>query len=74
MKVKILSSTNDAINDYCGEIRKMFIHNNQLYLEKLDKPGWGITTSQILEQICEGDIITIKTLNSTYELEVVEED
>jgi len=74
MNVRILSSTNDAIKKYIGEIRNMFIQNNQLCLEKLDKPGWGITTSRILEQTREGDILTVKTLNSIYELEVVEED
>lgn len=73
MKVKILNSTNPKIREYIGEIRNYFKMGNLACLEDLNEPGYGIQTSAIVSEKRENNIITIKTRNSVYELEIVEE-
>lgn len=72
MKVKILSSTNPKIKKYVGETRNYFKMYGFACLEDLNKPGYGIQTSKIIEEEKEGNILKIKTKNSIYELEVLE--
>ncbi|MCI8575830.1 MAG: hypothetical protein HFI09_05105 [Bacilli bacterium] len=72
MLVRIISSTNPGIEKYIGEKRRYFKAYGCACLEKLDEPGWGISTSRILEETEEGNIIKIKTKNSEYILEKVE--
>lgn len=74
MLVRIISSTIPKIQKYAGEKRRYFKMNNQACLEDLNKPGWGITTSTIIEEKEDGKLITIKTKNSTYVLEKIEEE
>jgi len=74
MLVRIVSSTNPKTQKYIGEKRRYFKMYGQACLEDLNKPGWGITTSKILEEKEEGKLITIKTKNSTYVLEKIEEE
>lgn len=73
MLVKIVSSTNPKIRKYIGETRRYFQQFGCACLEELDKPGWGIRTSKILDEKIEGKIIKIKTKNSEYVLEKIEE-
>lgn len=73
MKVKILGSTNSKIEEYIGEIRNYFRMGNVACLEDLNKPGYGIKTSSIVSEQQDGNIIKIKTMNSIYELEIVED-
>jgi len=74
MLVKIVSSTNPKIHKYIGETRRYFQQFGRACLEKLDQPGWGISTSKILDEKIEGNIIKIKTKNSEYVLEKIEEE
>lgn len=73
MKVKILGSTNPEIKKYIGEIRNYFKMGNTVCLEDLNKPGYGIKTSSIINEKTENNIIKIKTKNSIYELEIMED-
>lgn len=73
MLVKIISSTNPGIQKYVGEKRRYFKMYNRACLEDLNKPGWGIKTSKIIEEKEEGKLITIKTKNSVYVLERIKE-
>ena len=73
MKVKILGSTNSKIEEFIGEIRNYFRMGNVACLEDLNKPGYGIKTSRIVSEQQDDNIIKIKTMNSIYELEIVED-
>ncbi len=73
MKVKILNSSNPKIKKYIGEVRNYFKMGGCACLEDLKEPGYGIQTSRIIDEKKEGNIITIKTKNSTYELEIIKE-
>lgn len=72
MKVRILSSTNPKIKKYIGETRNYFRMGNIACLEDLNKPGYGITTSSVINEKKENNILKIETRNSLYELEIVE--
>ena len=74
MLVKIVSSTNPKIQKYVGEIREYFKEFDTACLEDLNQRGYGIRTSKILEEKIDGKIIKIKTKNSEYVLEKVEEE
>ena len=73
MLVKIISSTNPGIEKYFGETRRYFEMFGQACLEDLNKPGYGIQTSNIVDKEEKDNIITIYTKNSTYVLEKIEE-
>ena len=74
MLVRIISSTNPRIHKYIGETRRYFKQFGCACLEKIDEPGWGISTSRILEEKEEENQIYIKTKNSEYYLEKIEEE
>ena len=73
MKVRILNSTNEKIKEFIGEERNYFQMYGCACLENLTEPGYGIRTSKLITEKREGNIITIKTKNSDYELEVLDE-
>lgn len=73
MRVRILDSTNEKIKKYIGEERNYFQIYGCACLESLTEPDYGIQTSKIITEKREGNIIIIKTKNSNYELEVLEE-
>ena len=73
MKVKILNSSNPKIKKYIGEVRNYFKMGGYACLEDLKEPGYGIKTSKIVDEKKEGNIITLDTKNSTYELEIMKE-
>lgn len=74
MLVKIISSTNPKIQKYVGEKREYFKQFDTACLEDLNNRGYGIRTSKILEEKIEGKIIKVKTKNSDYILEKIEEE
>lgn len=74
MLVKMIKSTNPRIHKYIGETRRYFKELDCACLEKLDELGWGIRTSKILKEKYDGNMIYIKTKNSEYWLEIVEEE
>ena len=43
-------------------------------LESLTEPGYGIRTSKLITEKRDENRIVLETKNSTYELEVLEED
>lgn len=73
MLVKIIKTTNPRIEKYIGEIRRYFKLNGCACFEDLNKPGYGISTSRIITEKIEENTIIIKTKNSDYFLEIVEE-
>jgi len=73
MKVRILDSTNENIKKYIGEERNYFQMYGCACLESLTEPGYGIKTSKVITEKREGNIINIKTKNSDYKLEVLDE-
>lgn len=75
MRVRILDSTNEKIKKYIGEERNYFQMYGCACLESLTEPGYGIQTSKIItEKRIEENIIIIKTKNSDYKLEVLDEE
>ncbi len=72
-KVKIINCTNPGMKKEIGKIRYYFKMDNRAYLEYPDTPNYGVRTSEIQSEVREGNKITIKTQNSTYELELVED-
>lgn len=72
-KVKIINCTNPEMKKEIGKIRYYFKMDNRAYLEYLDTPNYGVRTSEIQSEVREGNKITIKTQNSTYELEILED-
>ena len=74
MKVRILDSTNEKIKKYIGEERNYFQMYGCACLESLTEPGYGIRTSKLITEKRDENRIVLETKNSTYELEVLEED
>lgn len=74
MLVKIVSSTNREIQSFIGEKREYFKEYGCACLEDLNNRGYGIRTSTILEEKNNGKVIKIKTKNSEYVLEKIEEE
>lgn len=72
-RVKIINCTNQEMKKEIGKVRDYFKMDNRAYLEYPDKPNYGVRTSEIQSEVREGNKITIKTQNSTYELELVED-
>ncbi len=73
MKVRLINTTSEKIKKYIGEERNYFQMYGCACLESLTKLGYGIRTSKIITEKREGNIIIIKTKNSDYELEVLDE-
>lgn len=74
MLVKIVSSTNREIQNFIGEKREYFKVYGCACLENLNNRGYGIRTSKILEEKDDGKVIKVKTKNSEYILEKIEEE
>lgn len=74
MKVRLVNTTNEKIKKYIGEERNYFQMYGCACLESLTEPGYGIRTSKILNEKRDENKIVLETKNSTYELEVLEED
>ncbi len=74
MKVRILNSTNEKIKEFIGEERNYFQMYGCACLESLTEPGYGIRTSKLITEKRDENRIVLETKNSTYELEVLEED
>ncbi len=70
LKVKILDTTNGRAKKHIGEVRTFRMLPNKSII--LEKQGHFIRTSPVVE-ISQDNLLTIKTLNSVYQLEIIEE-
>lgn len=70
LKVRILDTTNEHVKKYIGEIRTCRMLDNKSIV--LETPEHFIRTSPVVE-ITDDEVLIIKTKNSTYILEILEE-
>ncbi len=70
LKVKILDTTNEHVKGFVGEVRTCRMLENKSIV--LETPEHFIRTSPVVE-ITDDEVLTVKTKNSTYILEVLEE-
>lgn len=72
---RLVETTNEKVKKYIGEVRRCYFNGNNLTMIRDD--GHYISTSKVEKMVSSAEDlnkIIVKTLNSTYELEVVEED
>lgn len=71
---RLVGTTNEKVKKYIGEVRHCYFNGNNLTM--IRKDGHCISTSKVEEMVSSVEDlnkIIVKTLNSTYELEIIEE-
>lgn len=71
---RLVGTTNEKMKKYIGEVRHCYFNGNNLTMIRDD--GHYISTSKVEEMVSSAEDlnkIIVKTLNSIYELEIIEE-
>lgn len=71
---RLIRTTNEKVKKYIGEVRSCYFNGNNLTMVRED--GHYISTSKVEEITSNAEDlnkIMVKTLNSIYELEIIEE-